>query len=146
MTYCKFRDSLRYVLASVWHRRTAVAAPHQLISKTQLKLVSVLWIQKLLDRSTPVKPWEETPGQLAARLRAAVAFVNENYKVKELCLGFPSRLTRLCTTPWATVYRGRRLRGFPPERFNVLFLVLVFLCCHAVAKKKQLRCGAQLLS
>ena len=52
----------------------------------------MLWIQKLLDRSTPVKPWEETPGQLAARLRAAVAFVNENYKVKELCSGVPSRL------------------------------------------------------
>ena len=46
-------------------------------------------------KSTPAKPWEETPRELETRLEAAAAHANAEYRLADLCREFPHRLERL---------------------------------------------------
>ena len=56
---------------------------------------TVSWLRRLEERTRPVRPWEETPGELELRLQQAARWVNENYDVRGLCMGVPDRLRAL---------------------------------------------------
>ena len=56
---------------------------------------AIAWLKRLVDDSTPAKPWLESPDQLKQRILNEVRYVNRNYEVKRLCKEFPQRLQDL---------------------------------------------------
>ena len=56
---------------------------------------TVSWLRSLEERTRPVRPWEETPGELEERLQQAVCWINQKYDVRALCMGVPDRLRAL---------------------------------------------------
>ena len=62
------------------------------------------WLEEAIYDSRPITPWEETPVELAQRIRAAAKFINDNHDVSGLCREFPDRLRDLQLT-----HKGDRL-------------------------------------
>ena len=56
---------------------------------------TVSWLRSLEEQTRPVRPWEETPGELEKRLQQAVSWINKKYNVRGLCRGVPDRLRAL---------------------------------------------------
>ena len=56
---------------------------------------AIAHVREHVYKSTPDKPWEETPEDLETRLRAAVAHSNAEYRLDDLCREFPQRLSDL---------------------------------------------------
>ncbi len=56
---------------------------------------AVAWIRSRLAKTVPPRPWQETEGQYAKRLKECVAYINGHYKVKELNMEFPQRVARI---------------------------------------------------
>ena len=52
-------------------------------------------LRERVYKSTPRKPWEETPKELETRLRAAEAYANAEYRLADLCRELPKRLENL---------------------------------------------------
>ena len=56
---------------------------------------TVSWLRSLEERTRPVRPWEETLGELEERLQQAVCWINQQYDVRALCMGVLDRLRAL---------------------------------------------------
>ncbi len=50
------------------------------------------WAKARLVKTTPPRGWEESRAVFAERVRAAAAYVNSQYDVEGLCMGFVERL------------------------------------------------------
>ena len=55
----------------------------------------VAWARNLMTKSTPAKPWEESPELFGRRLKEAFAFMNDNYNVEGLSRELPDRVQTL---------------------------------------------------
>ena len=55
----------------------------------------VAWMRVRLSKTTPQEAWTETEDAYAKRLKTCAAYINDHYKVKELCLEFPQRLAKI---------------------------------------------------
>ena len=56
---------------------------------------TVSWIRLRLGKTVPVKPWEETRVEYAARLKMICDDINSNLEVEALCRGFLKRIQKL---------------------------------------------------
>jgi len=65
------------------------------MSDCLLHETAVAWIRLKLSRTLPVRPWEESPKQLVARLKRVAARINAEYDVAGLCRGLPGRVELL---------------------------------------------------
>ena len=62
------------------------------VQEILLHETAVSWIRLRLEKTAPGKPWLDTTGQYASRLRRVVDDINTNLDVEGLCKGFPKRL------------------------------------------------------
>ena len=53
---------------------------------------AISWLRREEEQSRPVRPWEETPGDVERRLQQNVARINKDFDVRGLCMEFPDRL------------------------------------------------------
>ena len=53
---------------------------------------AVAWVKARRVKTTPPRAWEESRAAFAERVRAAAAYVNSQYDVEGLCMGFVERL------------------------------------------------------
>ena len=56
---------------------------------------AIAHLRENVFKSTPRRPWEETPVEFATRLRAAAAHANTEYRLGDLCRELPKRLDDL---------------------------------------------------
>ena len=56
---------------------------------------AVSWLRARLAKTLPRASWDETVEQYHQRLKSCAAYINSNYDVPSLCLGFPGRLQEL---------------------------------------------------
>ena len=65
------------------------------IGDVLLHETAISWLRRREEKTRPRKPWLETPMDFAQRLEDVTRGINEDCKVKELCLEFPRRLEQL---------------------------------------------------
>jgi len=89
-----------YKSASGTHGFTAFAGDDARIQpgnlqEATMQEMAVAWARSSLDRTLPKRPREEDDDTYAKRLKAAAAYINDNYKVADLCLEFPARVASI---------------------------------------------------
>ena len=65
------------------------------LQELMLHETTVSWIRLRLGKTVPVKPWEETRVEYAARLKMICEDINSNLEVEALCRGFLKRIQKL---------------------------------------------------
>ena len=90
----------KYKSALATHGFTAFAGDDARIQpgnlqEAMLHETAVAWVRTRLHRTLPKRPWEEDDDTYAKRLKAAAAYINDNYKVADLCLEFPARVASI---------------------------------------------------
>ena len=90
----EYRDALASNGLTAFAGEDARIQPGHL-QEVMLHETAVAWIRYRLAKTVPPKPWEETEEQYAKRLKECVAYINEYYNVKELCMEFPQRVARI---------------------------------------------------
>ena len=93
----------------LWAGTIAKQGPHAHpggIGDALLHETAISWLRRVLEKTTPRKPWDETPEDLEQRLQDAARHINENFQVRELCKEFPLRLAKL-----AKETKGDRLKS-----------------------------------
>ena len=65
------------------------------LQEVMLHETVVAWARNLMTKSTPAKPWEESPELFGRRLKEAFAFMNDNYNVEGLSRELPDRVQTL---------------------------------------------------
>ena len=56
---------------------------------------AISWLRREEEKARPLKPWEETPGDLDKRLQRVLKRINKEFDVCGLCMQLPSRLQSL---------------------------------------------------
>ena len=84
----------------LWAGTNSLQGPHRQpadIADVLLHETANSWLATRLDKGAASldKPWEETPGDFAKRLSAAVRDLNRTCDVDQLCKDFPERLRQL---------------------------------------------------
>ena len=77
----EFRDALREHNFQAFMGDNAARQPGTL-QEVMLHETVVAWARNLMTKSTPAKPWEESPELFGRRLKEAFAFMNDNYNVE----------------------------------------------------------------
>ena len=65
------------------------------LSDLMLHETAVAWVRKYEGQTLPRRPWEETAGDFATRLKRIAAAINEDHDVEGLCRGLPPRIEKL---------------------------------------------------
>ena len=97
------------------------------LQEAMLHETVVAWARNLMTKSTPAKPWEESPELFGRRLKEAFAFMNDNYNVEGLSRELPDRVQTLVEAD------GDRLCKQQKGREASVFLSC--LCSHRPKKK-----------
>ena len=90
----EFRDALREHNFKAFMGDNAARQPGTL-QEVMLHETVVAWARNLMTKSTPAKPWEESPELFGRRLKEAFAFMNDNYNVEGLSRELPDRVQTL---------------------------------------------------
>ena len=94
---CLFESACRELGFKPWagsnSKRGPRAQPPDL-ADVLLHETAVSWLRRQEEQTRPTRPWEETPQQLAVRLRQGVSRINKEFDVRGLCMELPGRLLR----------------------------------------------------
>ena len=90
----EFRDALHEHNFKAFMGDNAARQPGTL-QEVMLHETVVAWPRSFMTKTTPAKPWEESPVSFGQRLKDAFAFMSDNYNVDGLSRELPDRVRAL---------------------------------------------------